>query len=294
MRRIEDLLKAGIIACVVVWLAWGPLAVSSLAKITMKPTDEPVKVITIEKGDTLWHLAGKYLNDPRKWKVFLKYNDFTNPNLIYPGEKMQVPLKVAKEMREAMEEELSKLRRSYEAMAEKFEKATAELEKMRKELIRLRTQNRELKESLDRNRRKMDQVRRSMERMSEQMAESRRSAEEMRKSMAQVREASVAQLTDLLNANRELRRKIAAMEEAINSRMAEIADKARELERMREEMGSMSKRIDTLEKGISELNEKIKRAEWPYERPSKNKRLFAFLTALAGAIAWATVSSLAD
>jgi len=113
MRRIGDLLKAGIIACVVVWLAWGPLAVSSLAKITMKPTDEPVKVITIEKGDTLWHLAGKYLNDPRKWRVFLKYNEFTNPDLIYPGEKMQVPLKAAKEMREAMEEELARLRESY-------------------------------------------------------------------------------------------------------------------------------------------------------------------------------------
>jgi LysM repeat protein len=76
------------------FLTGAPFVLPASAKITPKSSMDSTKLITIEKGDTLWHLAGKHLNDPFLWKELKKYNDFTNPHLIYPAEKLQLPGKV--------------------------------------------------------------------------------------------------------------------------------------------------------------------------------------------------------
>lgn len=291
IKQLFDLVKVGIIAYICMMLGWGPLVVSSYAKITMKPTDKPVKVITIKKGDTLWHLAGKYLADPRRWPEFKKYNDYTNPDLIYPGEKMQVPIEVAKEIKSELERELAKLRESYEKLSVQFVQTSEELNLLRKSLNELKAQNRGIRSALRTNRRKIDQVRRSTSNLERKIASSEKRMEEMHKSMTQTRQASVSQIVELANASKKLEEKISSLEEAMNSRMAEIASKAEELARLREEMESTSKRVSTIEKAVSELDAKIKRAEWPYEKPSRNKKILAFLAAIVGAAAWATLSS---
>ena len=71
-------------------VGWIVVRVAS-AKITPKPVDEETRLITIQEGDTLPKLAKEYLNDPLLWKEFTKYNNFTDPNLLLPGEKMQIP-----------------------------------------------------------------------------------------------------------------------------------------------------------------------------------------------------------
>ncbi|MCD6507493.1 LysM peptidoglycan-binding domain-containing protein [Candidatus Poribacteria bacterium] len=291
IRQLIDLLKVGIIAYICLMLGWGPLVVSSYAKITMKPTDKPVKVITIEKGDTLWHLAGKYLSDPRRWPEFKKYNDYTNPDLIYPGEKMQVPIEVAKEMKSELEKELAKLRESYEKLSDQFAQASEELNMLRKSLNELKAQNRGIRAALRTNQRKIDQVRRSTSSLERRMTGSEKRMEQMRRSMSRTKEASVSQIVELADANKKLEEKISALEETMNSRMEEIAAKAEELARLREEMESTSRRVSAVEKAVSELDAKIKRAEWPYEKPSRNKRILAFLAAIVGATAWATLNS---
>ena len=80
---------AGIVAMGLV--GWQFMRIAS-AKITPKSVDEETRLITIQEGDTLPKLAEKYLNDPLLWEEFKKYNDFTDPNVLHPGEKMQIPL----------------------------------------------------------------------------------------------------------------------------------------------------------------------------------------------------------
>lgn len=61
---------------------------------------------TIKKGDTLWEISGRFLNDPLLWKEIWRLNPFiTNPDLIYPGETIRLtpPVRV-EEKGEAIEE----------------------------------------------------------------------------------------------------------------------------------------------------------------------------------------------
>ncbi len=65
---------------------------------------------TVRKGDTLWHIAGTFLQDPRLWpKIWERNRYIKNPNLIFPGDPIAIPGKgegpVAKEAATALEGE---------------------------------------------------------------------------------------------------------------------------------------------------------------------------------------------
>ncbi len=49
------------------------------------------QIYTIKKGDTLWDLSEKFMNDPYYWpNVWAKNPDITNPHLIFPGQKVRI------------------------------------------------------------------------------------------------------------------------------------------------------------------------------------------------------------
>ena len=48
--------------------------------------------LRVEKGDVLIHLCRKYLEDPRKWREVAKFNHMKNPDLILPGERLEIPV----------------------------------------------------------------------------------------------------------------------------------------------------------------------------------------------------------
>ncbi|RME91642.1 MAG: LysM peptidoglycan-binding domain-containing protein [Candidatus Hydrogenedentota bacterium] len=70
--------------------------ISLLCLSVLYSANKEYRVITVQKGETLTKIAKKYLDDPRRWRELLKYNNIKNPNLIYPGRKLKLPLYLAK------------------------------------------------------------------------------------------------------------------------------------------------------------------------------------------------------
>jgi LysM repeat protein len=77
------------------------------AKIWVK--DKNAKAIIIKKGDTLWDLSNEYYNNPVLWPNFKKYNVFTNPHWIYPGEKLAIGYADAKKLDNVLQTRISNL-----------------------------------------------------------------------------------------------------------------------------------------------------------------------------------------
>ena len=56
------------------------------------PKEHGGRIYTIIQGDTLWDISNAYLKDPFLWPFVWKANLYiTNPDLIYPGNKLVIP-----------------------------------------------------------------------------------------------------------------------------------------------------------------------------------------------------------
>jgi hypothetical protein len=57
-----------------------------------KSSEQPKKEHTVRKGDTLWDLAGHYLQDPFRWPMIYEANRkvVENPHWIYPKERLTI------------------------------------------------------------------------------------------------------------------------------------------------------------------------------------------------------------
>ncbi|MCL2083510.1 MAG: LysM peptidoglycan-binding domain-containing protein [Oscillospiraceae bacterium] len=49
------------------------------------------KTYKVVKGDCLWNIAKKFLNDATRYPEIAKLNSIKNPNLIYPGQVLKLP-----------------------------------------------------------------------------------------------------------------------------------------------------------------------------------------------------------
>lgn len=48
-------------------------------------------VVIVEKGDTLSHIAERFLGRALAWPVLARLNQLRNPHLIFPGQVIQLP-----------------------------------------------------------------------------------------------------------------------------------------------------------------------------------------------------------
>jgi len=69
-----------------------PEPVAEPAEVEPAPPPEAAASYTIKRGDTLWDISNTYYKDPFLWPFIWKANPYiTNPDLIYPGNKLAIP-----------------------------------------------------------------------------------------------------------------------------------------------------------------------------------------------------------
>jgi len=82
-------------AVAVTGFLFGQVATSGVASAQeegMKPHLLPEGVYLVKDHDTLWALAGRFLDNPRLWPTIWKQNPFIpNPDLIFPGDPLIIP-----------------------------------------------------------------------------------------------------------------------------------------------------------------------------------------------------------
>ena len=59
---------------------------------TEAPKPTPQGSVTVEPGDTLWHIAGEHLGQPERFAEIAQLNDIVDPDLIRPGDVIDLPV----------------------------------------------------------------------------------------------------------------------------------------------------------------------------------------------------------
>lgn len=282
MTFIKNTLKLTLVLYICVALT-GVYVLSASARITPKETEEETTLITIKKGDTLWDLCQEYLKDPTKWPELKKYNDFSNPDLIYPGERLRIPVSLAKDMGEDLNDEGRNLNDELAASNEEA-KATKELlENAEKEL-------KKLMEDLKKIQSKVAALEKELKSKDMQLKEAEKVSSEALTSIVRIELATTQEaLQKKLN---QVNRNVNGLEKLItekNSAIEAIKGKIASIEQNNE---NLLKQIEMNQEALKELNIYLKNAKGIHEEPSSTKRTLAFVTTVAAGVGWFVLSSI--
>ena len=78
------------------FIFYGVILFLLIPTVDLSETEE-IKEYKIMKGDTLWDISGKELRDAFLWpKIWQENPDITNPDRIYPGQTIKIPLRLMK------------------------------------------------------------------------------------------------------------------------------------------------------------------------------------------------------
>ncbi len=281
MKMIKSTLKLTLILYICVALS-GIYALSASARITPHGGGEDTMLITIEKGDTLWDLCQEHLKDPLLWRELSKYNDFTNPDLIYPGEKLRIPLSMARDIVDKVEdevtvnqEELEKLRTELAESEATREKLMAEIKGLNESVAKLQKQIKALESSQKSQAKVIDAVKKA----------NKDAAADVKKVVRSSKNALQKQLKDLHG-------HLDSSNEMLTALQKELKGTQEHHKSIQEDVKTALAQIEKNQNAINELKMMIEDAKGVHEEVSSTKRALVFITTVAAGIGWFAINAI--
>lgn len=270
MKMLRGTLKLALILYICAALS-GVYVLSASAKITPHAGDDGTTLITIVKGDTLWDLCQEHLKDPLRWRELSKYNDFTNPHLIYPGEELRIPIAMMKEVKEVTEEELAAQQ--------------AELEKLKAELAESEATRDKLEAEINGLNKNMDELKAQIEALEASL----KSQEKLMAAVSQSSDAVSSIIKEALAAKKaaiiaHLDENFAGIEKMIKEHTMAAAATHERIESIEGDVKMLLTSVEANQKAINEVKMILEDAKGVHEELSSSKRALVFLTTLAAGV----------
>ena len=273
MKMIRGTLKLTLILYICAALS-GVYVLSASAKITPHDGDDSTMLITIVKGDTLWDLCQEHLKDPLRWRELSKYNDFTNPHLIYPGEQLRIPVAMMKEVKEVAEEELVAAQAELEQLRAELAESEATRDKLEAEIGGLNKSLAELKAQIE----ALEASLKSQEKL---MAAVSKSGDAV---SSGIKEALAANKSAILHEIAHLDEHLKGIEKSIKEHKMAAAATSKLVESTAENVKMFLASIEANQKAINEIKMILEDAKGVHEELSSSKRALVFLTTVAAGV----------
>ena len=283
MKMMKSILRFSLVLYLCLFLTGAAYILTASAKITPNPEMEGTTLITIVKGDTLWDLATKHLEDPLKWPEFKKYNTFTNPDRIYPDEMMRIPAEMVMEMVEEMVEE--------EMLT------VSELEMVKAELAAMEARAMAAEEAMGVTAADVTAIKMMIDDLIARQKKVEKGLKGVRDETVRMPDVVGKINASLMDHAKASKKKISKVSEQVDALSGDVA-KLNEMSGMihEREMEGLKASEEMLAAGIkadAESPEKLhKMKKDATEEPSNSKRTLVFLTTLAGTAAWFAISAI--
>ena len=282
MKIMKCLLFLVIVSCFGMSLILTPFTVGFAATITPNPVSQDTKLITIKAGDTLWFLAGVYLKDPMLWGQFKKYNHFTDPDLIFPGERLlvpttfQMPADSVRNIVDVLQKPVA-LEEVIKEIQTKLEEAGVSLVSINKMVGAFEVRVGVL-ENISSGLR--DQVKAGDDRYTKTNAKINQNSNhlnELTDKVAENQSNMQAEISGVLSQVSDLQEKLGSQQQTITAKIA--ADTQ-----------LIVQRVEGNQAVMSGLKQEIEADQGPMEELSKGKRKFVALTTVLGGFVWFVVN----
>ncbi len=282
MKIIRGTLKLALILYICAALS-GVYVLSASARITPHADDDgETMLITIVKGDTLWDLCQEHLKDPLQWRELSKYNDFTNPHLIYPGEQLRIPIAMAKEAVDNAEDKLLQQQQELENLRAQLAESEATRDKLEAEI-------KGLNESMDKLKAQLKALEDSLKSQEKLMAAVKDSGDAVSSGLKKAIEANKAAI---LEKTAHLDERLGAVSAMLEEQNTKAAGTHAAIESIQADVKTLLAQVETNQKVINEVKMILENAKGVHEELSTGKRALVFLTTVAAGIGWFALNAI--
>ena len=284
MKMMKSILRFSLVLYLCLFLTGAAYILTASAKITPNPDMEGTTLITIVKGDTLWDLATKHLEDPLKWPEFKMYNTFTNPDRIYPDEMMRIPAEMVMEMiEEAVEEEML---------------TVSELEMVKAELAAMEARAMAAEEAMGVTAADVTAIKMMIDDLIARQKKVEKGLKGVRDEVVRMPDVVGKINASLMDHAKASKKKISKVHKEVEATRGDIKELRKTVkDKNKAGMEALKASEEMLAAGIKanadslEKLHKMKKDKM-MKKPSKSKRTLAFLTTLAGTAAWFAISAI--